>query len=191
MQETKELFWKLMEPEYVRATLYCRKLCGDRDRADDLLQDVMVKAMTKFSDLRNNESFRPWLYRILISTFRDSIRRPWWQRRVSLTPEIESDHAVTDPVNRFNARRWLDLAFTAVSPDEQALVTLHELEQWSIAELAQLYDKSESAIKVRLHRARQKMKKRLKKLLADIGGDSELTNINGINQCIATRPNGE
>lgn len=178
-----------MEPEYRRATLFCRKLCGDRDRADDLLQDVMVKAMTKFSALRDNDSFRPWLYRILISTFRDSVRRPWWQRRVSLTPEIESNNAVTNPVNRLTARRWLDRAFEAVSPDEQVIVTLHELEQWTIAELAGLYGKSESAIKVRLFRARQKMKKRLKKLIADLGGDSELTNINGINQCIVTGPN--
>ncbi len=191
MQQTKELFWILMEPEYRRATLFCRKLCGDRDRADDLLQDVMVKAMIQFAALRDNDSFRPWLYRILISTFRDSVRRPWWQRRVSLTPEIESEHAVTNPVNRLTARRWLDYAFRAVSPDEQAIVTLHELEQWSVAELAELYSKSESAIKVRLHRARQKMKKQLKRYLANCGGSGELTNIDGINQCLATKPNGE
>jgi RNA polymerase sigma factor (sigma-70 family) len=191
MQQTQELFWKQMEPEYRRATLFCRKLCGDRERGDDLLQDVMVKAMTKYSALRESDSFRPWLYRILVSTFRDSVRRPWWRRRVSLTPEIESDHAVTNPVNQLTARRWLEHAFEAVSPDEQAIVTLHELEQWSIAELAELLGKSESAVKVRLYRARQKMKKRLKKLLAQYGGGSELTNINGINECIATRPNPE
>lgn len=180
-----------MEPEYERATLFCRKLCGDRDRAEDLLQDVMVKAMTKFSALRDNNSFRPWLYRILISTFRDSVRQPWWQRRVSMTPEMEVEHAVTNPVNELNARLWLDRAFKAVSTDDQVIVTLHELEQWSIVELAQLYGKSESAVKVRLHRARQKMKKRLKRFIADYGGDSELTNINGINQCIAIKPNGK
>lgn len=179
-----------MEPEYRRATLFCRKLCGDRDRADDLLQDAMVKAMTKFSALRDNDSFRPWLYRILISTFRDSVRRPWWQRRVSLTPGMEVEHAVINPVNRLTARRWLDRAFKAVSPDEQVVVTLHELEQWSIAELADLYGKSESAIKVRLYRARQKMKTRLKRLIAECG-DNEITNINGLNQCLATKPNGK
>ena len=151
-------FWRLLEPEYSRAMMFCRKLIGDRDKSDDLFQDALLIACTKIGDLRDEAAFRPWLYRIIVTTFRSTVRRPWWRRRVTLTSEIENTLSTPDSVDSVTARRWLERAFQAVSSEDQALVTLHELEGWPVAELAALYGKSESAIKVQLFRARRKMK---------------------------------
>jgi DNA-directed RNA polymerase specialized sigma24 family protein len=71
-----------------------------------------------------------------------------------------------NPVDRYTARRWLARALQATTPHEQALVVLHELEGWSIEELAQVYRKSAGAIKAQLFRARRKMKKCLDQYLA-------------------------
>jgi RNA polymerase sigma-70 factor (ECF subfamily) len=154
----KNRFWQLLEPEYLRAMMFCRKLIGDRDKSDDLFQDALLIACTRIRDLRDEAAFRPWLYRIIISTFRSTVRRPWWRRRVTLTPEIEDTLSTPDSADSVTARRWLERAFHAVSSEDQTLVTLHELEGWPVAELAALYGKSESAIKVQLFRARRKMK---------------------------------
>jgi RNA polymerase sigma-70 factor (ECF subfamily) len=188
MQEKQETFWKLLEPEYVRASLFCRKLMSDRDSADDLMQDAMITALTKFHQLRETSSFRPWLYRIIINSFRMTVRRPWWKRRVALSPESAAEHATTNPADRLEARRWLGRAFQAISPEEQALVALHELEQWSIVELADLYAKSETAIKTRLFRARRKMKEELLRLTraGKTKGRSE-HEVDGNNECVAAR----
>lgn len=163
MQIDQDRFWKLLEPEYKRGMMFCRKLIGDRDRGDDLFQDSLVIACTKLGDLRDDASFRPWLYSIFVSTFKSTLRRPWWRRRLDLTPEIEAQHLTADPGSEIAARRWLGQAFEAVSADDQALVTLHELEGWPLAELAVLFNKSEGAIKIQIFRARQTIKAALHK----------------------------
>jgi len=154
----KDRFWRLLEPEYSRAMMFCRKLISDRDKSDDLFQDALLIACTRIGDLRDEAAFRPWLYRIIVSTFRSTVRRPWWRRRVTLTSEIENTLSTPDSGDSVVARRCLERAFQVVSSEDQALVTLHELEGWPVAELAALYGKSESAIKVQLFRARRKMK---------------------------------
>lgn len=161
MKDNRDLFWKLMEPEYMQAVMFCRKLTGNRERGDDLFQDALVTALTKFRSLRNTDSFRPWIYRIFVNTFKSKVRRPWWKRMVPLTPEMQLRLTGDNPIESHTARRWLNRAFRALSPDEQALVTLHELEGWPVNELAQLHGKSEGAIKAKLFRARNKMKKAL------------------------------
>jgi RNA polymerase sigma-70 factor (ECF subfamily) len=161
MRDKKELFWELMEPEYFKAMMFCRKLAGNRERGDDLFQDALVIAFSRFPSLRDRSAFRPWIYRILVNTFRSSMRRPWYKRLVPLTSEVELRLTGDDPVEVYTARRWLGRAFRALSAKEQALVTLHELEGWPISELADLYGKTEGAVKAGLFRARRKMKNAL------------------------------
>jgi len=141
--------------------MFCRKLMGDRDRGDDLYQDALVIAYTKFPDLRDRTAFRPWLYRILVRTFHSTVRRSWWKVRVSNISPEDLPLSVINPIEALAARRWLERAFQAVSPQEQTLITLYELEQWTVAELAELYGKSEGSIKTRLFRTRRKMRKAL------------------------------
>ena len=169
--------------------MFCRKLMGDRDSGDDLYQDALVTAFTKFNDLREISAFRPWLYRILVNTFKSTVRRPWWKRRTGLTPDIELRLTGEDPIDAHNARRWLQVAFQTVTPDEQALVSLHELDGWSIGELSKLYGKKEGAIKVRLFRARRKMKD----ALISFSQRSQIQNtaktaVGKDNQCATARP---
>ena len=67
-------------------------------------------------------------------------------------------------IHALDAQRWLGRVYQALSPDEQTLITLHELEGWPVANLAELFGKSEPAIKTSLFRARRKMKNALQKL---------------------------
>ena len=46
MTDDRELFWQLLQPEYTRAMMFCRKLTGHRERGDDLFQDALVTALT-------------------------------------------------------------------------------------------------------------------------------------------------
>lgn len=163
MNDNGELFWKLLEPEYLPGMMFCRKLMGDRDRGDDLYQDALVNALTGFERLREKKAFKSWFYRVMINTFKATIRRPWWKRRVAMTSELELQLVGDNPLEVHTARRWLKRAFEAVSPEEQALTVLHELEEWNIKELAELYGTTEGSIKARLFRARRKMKNALLK----------------------------
>ena len=190
MNKERERFWELVEPHYAEAMAFCRKLAGERDLGDDLFQDALVLALTRFSDLKAEAAFRSWLYRIIVRSHVSMRRRPWWKRRVRLTPESELTILKADPSDRHTARRWLRRAFEAVSPEDQALLTLYELEDWTIAEIAELYGKSEGSIKLRLFRIRRKMKKRLQVYLhrAERLRETE-DETEGAPECAAMRPN--
>ncbi len=163
MEGDRILFWKLVEAEHLRARAFCRKLMGNRDDGDDLYHDALVIALSRFLNLRERSAFRPWLYRIAVNSFRNRFRRPWWKRLVPLTPEIEESTSGGNPDAAQAARRRLEWAFRAVTPEERALVTLFEMEGWTIAELATLLGKKEGAVKVRLSRARRKMREAIVK----------------------------
>ncbi|MBU0984165.1 MAG: RNA polymerase sigma factor [candidate division Zixibacteria bacterium] len=191
MDKSRDRFWELMKPEHEKAVVFCRKLMGDRDSGDDLYQDALVKAMSCFEDLRDHGAFRSWLYRVMVTTFRSTVRRPWWKRRARLTDEHQEMLVGDNPLDQHTARRWLQRAFKAVSTDDQALVTLYELDQWTIAEVAELYGTSEGAIKTRLYRARRKMKQALT-AFAERGTETQAsTDANGGSQCAATKPGSD
>ena len=154
----RNLFWQLTEPEHLRARAFCRKLMGNRDDGDDLYQDALVTALTRFESLRDVKAFRSWLYRIIVNSFKNRMRRPWWRKFSPLTEKIAESTAGENPLAGRAAGRKLEAAFRAVSAEDRALVTLFELEGWPVAEIARMQNRSEGAIKMRLSRARRKMR---------------------------------
>lgn len=177
MGKDGDLFWQLLEPEYLRGMMFCRKLMGDRDEGDDLYQEALVLAFTRFGDLKDKGAFRSWFYRILINKFKSTVRRPWWKRRLTLTPDIERRLVEENPVDRYTARLWLNRAFQALSTEEQVLVTFYELEGWSVRDLAGLFRTTQGSIKIRLFRARSRMKKALMKWSGKTGQNIKGTTV--------------
>ncbi len=151
-------FWKLVEPEQNKARSFCRKLIGNREDGDDLYQDSLVAALVNIKQLANEASFKPWLYRIIVNRFKNKVRTNWWKKSSPLTKEMETSMIGENPIGLYTARRRLEKAFKVLKTDDRILVTLFELEGWSIAEIATLFEKKEGAIKVRLSRAREKMR---------------------------------
>ena len=150
-----------MEPEHAAAQAFCRKLAGDREDGDDLYQDALVKGLTAFDRLRDHAAFRPWLYRIIVNQFKNRARRPWYRRLLPLTEEIQQGYTAFDPGPAREARRRLERGLRSLRPFDRALVVLFEIEGWPIRELAAMSGKTENGIKVRLSRARRRMRERL------------------------------
>jgi RNA polymerase sigma-70 factor (ECF subfamily) len=187
MEHSRDLFWKLHEPEHPRARAFCRKLAGNRDDGDDLYQDALVAALTGFGGLRDPDAFRPWLYRIIVNTFRNRRRRHSRFFPESSRPAQVESAGSASPESAYAARRRLESAFRALSIDERALVTLFELEGWALAELTGVFGRSEGALKVRLFRARRKMRKAvLKQMAAEQNTANALTGKDEI--CVAGKP---
>ena len=183
----RDLFWKLTEPEHLRARAFCRKLAGNRDDGDDLYQDALVSAFTRFDTLRDTQAFRAWLYRIVVNSYKNRLRKPWWKRFSPLTNEIVESRTGANPVENHTAVRKLEIAFRAVSPEDRALITLFEMEGWSISEIARMQERSEGAIKMRLSRCRQKMREALVGRLSKAGAESKSKSSED-KICVAAKP---
>jgi RNA polymerase sigma-70 factor, ECF subfamily len=171
VDDKQELFWTLLEAEHPRAEAFCRKLAGNRTDGDDLYQDSLLSAMKKFDKLRLRTAFRPWLYRIMVNTYVSSRRGPWQRKRAQLTTEILDTLSAGDPSDEYAARRWLEIAMKTLSAKDRALVTLFEIEGWSVAELAELEGRPTGSIKSRLSRARQKMRQAIVRYLTNEKGE--------------------
>jgi RNA polymerase sigma-70 factor (ECF subfamily) len=164
----RDLFWRYLETEHPEMEAFCRKLAGNRDDGDDLYQDALLTAMSRLETLVKPESFKPWLYRIIVNRYKSKRRREWLRSRLRLEKYPADNAAISrDESGRVTARIWLEKAFRAVSAEDRALITLFELEGWSVAELAAMYGKPEGTIKSRLSRARKKMRGELKKYLSE------------------------
>jgi RNA polymerase sigma-70 factor (ECF subfamily) len=159
MDRHRDLFWELLEAEHPRFRAFCRRLAGDRNRGDDLCQDSLVAALRRFDTLRDKSLFRAWLYRIVVNRYRNSRRS--WRRWLRLTESNHGNGSGPDPGAHHDAKRTLELAMRSLTPDERALISLHELEGWSVRDLVALTGRSESALKVRLFRIRRCMRDEL------------------------------
>lgn len=164
----KELFWKLLEPVHPKAEAFCRKLAGNRDDGDDLYQEALLTAMRKFESLKELSAFRPWLFRIMVNSYKNLNRESWWRRRVMLGRGGAEMDLSNDPTTEYQTRRWLNMALSALSSEDRAIVVLYEIEGWSVADLTDMLGKPEGTIKARLFRARRKMRKSLERCLPEL-----------------------
>lgn len=173
MNVDNQIFWKLIEPVHAKAEAFCRKLAGNKDEGDDLYQDSLLLALRKFAQLRDQSALRPWLFRIIVNSFKNSRRQPWWKsgRESSAGSPVSDDF--DDPRSQYELNRWLEKALGALSAENRALIILYEIEGWEIAELSRMFKRPSGTIKARLSRSRFKMRTAIEKQLArDVNSNS-------------------
>ncbi|NIX57690.1 MAG: sigma-70 family RNA polymerase sigma factor [candidate division Zixibacteria bacterium] len=182
-------FWQLLKPFHEKARAFCRRLMANRDEGDDLFQDSLVCALSGFDKLRDAMAFKSWLYRIIVNQYKNKIRRGFWRRARSLNEDSMLMTDNKDTVYLNIVRQRLKIAFQALSDDERILITLFEIQGWKLSELAELTGKSEQAVKVRLSRARAKMRKAIIKHLKKTESECRIIPVrHEDNLCIAVRP---
>ena len=154
------LTWRLFERrlEKSREALYRMAFawCHNRDLAEDLTQQTLVKALEKRNQLRELDKLERWVFQILANALRD------WYRRERPTEAIE-DH---EPVEVFSPERGVmrDEVVTRVReaiarlPLAQCqVVTLIDLEGLSYADVAEVLDIPIGTVMSRLSRARKSL----------------------------------
>ena len=186
MSDYSSLFWQLVDVEHRKARAYCCHLAGNADDGDDLYQDSVVSAYRGFAELRKVELFRPWFYRIINNGYYGRRRSPWWRRVLPGVVDLDSYAWSSDPSGEYDAKRRLNYALAALSAEDRIIVTLAELEGWKLLEVAELMSKSEGFVKMRLSRARKKMRKRLSSLHRKAVSKTYLGETENI--CCVTKP---
>lgn len=138
------------------------RFARDSGELEDICQDVFIKAYENLGSFRNEAPFEHWLVRIATHACYDALRK---RRRETGTSSYDAlIHGVADQAEEARhsanqARSLLKWALSRLSPDEQLVITLLELEEYTIREVAALTDWSEANVKVRGHRARQVLKR--------------------------------
>lgn len=145
--------------DYQRPILaYLTRLVNDRETAEDLCQETFVKAIRHWAEHNPESSAVAWLYRIATNTAYDYLRR---RRRICFLPLLESDPFPDDSRSmeaRLDAHEPVHMALEQIPPIYRIPLMLHTCEGRSTHEIAERLGCSNSAIKTRLFRARQRFR---------------------------------
>ncbi len=149
---SQPLYWKI------------RRIVVDHDDADDVLQNVFVKAWKNIGDFRQQSKVSTWLYRIAVNESLDFIRR----RRNTTLVGLDADGGYA---NRLMADEFFDgdeaqarlQAAVARLPEVQRVVfSLRYYDEMKYSEMSQVLDTSEGALKASYHIAVKKITEYLK-----------------------------
>ena len=148
-----------------------------RSQVEESAQEIFLRAYTRLSDYEGRGSFEGWLTRIATSTCINLIR--YSKRRPEFTDlTTEEDGWLDDKLNGIAVERQrsvednlvaADLAqrvLETLSSDDRLVLTLMDVQEFSVKEVSEMTGWSESKVKVQAFRARRRMREAVEKLLA-------------------------
>lgn len=136
---------------------------------EDLAQQVFMKVYTALPRFDFRAEFSTWLYRITVNECYDFMRR---QRALKSSAgnelqvgemaeldrlSVGQAQRVANPAKQAELRQTVEMLFSRLTPDERLLLSLRELEGYSMEEIASVMQVKENTVKVRLFRARKRL----------------------------------
>jgi RNA polymerase sigma-70 factor (ECF subfamily) len=164
-------FERLVRPHFDHLYRLAWRLAGNKAEAEDLFQELLIKAYVKVDELAQVEQPAPWLSRVMYNLFVDE-RRRFTRQRMHTVAEGQlgidgiaglpaSGGGVDDPVaNRQQSEQVerLEMALARLSDEHRLVVLLHDTEGYKLAEIQDLTGTPVGTIKSRLHRARARLR---------------------------------
>lgn len=144
------------------------KVVRNRQLAEELAQDTFIKSLKALHTLEDRAKYKPWLLRMAYHLAIDKVRLkkiPQSDIDESLLPITEHEKTPDPLVQLQQAERKKQVSLMLLQLDEvdRALMTLYYLEELSVQEVAETMALSSSNVKIRLMRARQQLKERLRR----------------------------
>lgn len=151
---------------------YAYHLLGHREDADDIKQETFVRAHGAIGKFRSEASLQTWLMRICANLCRDRIKS-WERRKVAYKADLPEPtwgvaHEETIPhtaVERAETNALIMRALHALPAAHREIIVLHDVEEMSYEEIARILGCSNASAKLRVFRARRRLKERVSALL--------------------------
>ena len=160
-------FERLVQPHLDRLYRLAWRLTGGKAEAEDLFQELLIKAYQMLDDLVEIDEPGSWLCRVMYNLFIDEQRR-FARRRMHLVEEGQlageglqglagGDSPVADN-ERLERINRLDAALVQLSDEHRVVVLLHDTEGYKLSEIEELTGVPVGTVKSRLHRARARLR---------------------------------
>lgn len=155
----------IFEGDYQRIFRYMMSMVRDTAEAEDLTQETFLRAYRGRNSLQNEGARKAWLYRIATNVCLDRLRQ--FARRAPMESETDIDQVdVAEPdtpslqqvIERDEMSACVQRYLNRLSDSYRAVILLHDMHGLTSPEIAHLLGESLPAVKIRLHRARRKLR---------------------------------
>jgi|JI8StandDraft_2_1071088.scaffolds.fasta_scaffold01947_9 RNA polymerase sigma-70 factor (ECF subfamily) len=152
----------------------CLKITKNKEDAEEVAQDVFLKAYQQLSTFKRDSKFATWLYRIAYNTSLNKIKRKKvWQESIHQDDEDHPTLQIEDTTfeNQFDLlnlaekRKYIQIAMQALSEQDAVIITLFYFAEHNLEEIAEVTGIDKNNVKIKLHRARKKLYNELSCLL--------------------------
>lgn len=145
----------------------------NREDAEEVAQDCFLKAYRALGTFKQTSKFSTWLYSITYTSAMTALRK-----KKIITQSLDDDENTiqlpnggteeqSDSVDKKSAHVYLNRAINSLSADDAAIITLFYKGEQSLEEIGAALYMETNTVKVKLHRARLKLKEKLQYLLKD------------------------
>jgi RNA polymerase sigma-70 factor (ECF subfamily) len=146
-----------IEQHIPRLRRYARALTGDRNAADDLVQDTLERALSRFHLWREGSDLRAWLFTIMHNIYVNQVRSRIRRQHEALEAEPAAE-AARAPEPDWLEVRDLEAALARLPEEQRAVVLLVGLEQFTYEETARVLGVPTGTVMSRLSRARERLR---------------------------------
>jgi RNA polymerase sigma factor (sigma-70 family) len=141
----------------------------NREDAEEIAQDVFIKAYRSLADFRGDSKFSTWLFTITRTTCLSFLRKKKLDtvsldnERTGLQVGIRESGFSANGIEQKSKYAMLNQAINMLSPDDAQVLNLFYKGDQSLEEIGQIMRLDPNTVKVKLHRARQRLKDKLEK----------------------------
>lgn len=159
-------FEEMLAPHVEHLYRFAFRFSRSRFDAEDLVQELLIKLYPRQEQLHKIESLRPWLTRSLYNLYIDSFRRKERSpvehgHDETMALIASSDYGPAQDMERTDLQKRLMKAMEVLNEDQRILLIMHDIESYTLVEIADILQTPVGTLKSRLHRSRSKLKKLL------------------------------
>lgn len=161
----KEAYARLVDEYKSFAFTIAMKITGERADAEEAAQDAFVRAYSYLKGFNRQSRFSTWLYRIVFNTAVSYKRK---KKPMLSTLEFHDTAAAEDnALEKGDKSRYLAQAMGQLNEADRMAIQLYYIKEFSLEEVAGMMGHNLNTLKVRIHRARQRLANELSRLLKE------------------------
>ena len=156
----RRAFERLYRTYGQRIYALCLRMCGDQGTAEELVQDVFVRAWQKLDTFRGDAAFGTWLHRVAVNIALSRRQQDGRQRERTVSDDDAVNVLPARPVS-IGDRVDLESAIAQLPPGARRIFVLHDVEGYTHEEIGDFLGITSGGSKAQLHRARMLLREAL------------------------------
>jgi len=158
----RERYAQLVERYRDRYARYAARMLGSADAAEDAVQDAFVRAYDQLAQCKEPDKFVGWFFLILRNRCFAERRRDRTSTSLKAAEGVAAEDRTDGGAETAERRRALQLALLEMTPDQREVFVLKHVEELSYGEISERLSTSVASLKMRMHRAYDKLRKQLR-----------------------------